>query len=54
MTQALTRLILDLFNAQSSFRQALVLQAGLAVDLSTSELDLRWLLGEDLGPGAPP
>lgn len=41
--------ILDLFNAQSSFRQALVLEAGLAVDLSTAELDLHWLLGEDVG-----
>lgn len=45
--------ILDLFNAQSSFRSALIQQAGLAVDLAAAELDLRWQLGADL-PGATP
>lgn len=47
--------ILDLFNAQTSFRQARTQGAGLRVDLATAEYDLRWLLGEDLtAPGATP
>jgi outer membrane protein len=45
--------ILDLFNAQSSFRQARTQGASIRVDLATAECDLRWLLGEDL-PGATP
>ena len=40
--------ILDLFNAQSAFRAAALQEAALAVDLATAELDLRWLLGEDV------
>lgn len=39
--------ILDLFNAQASFRQARVEGAGLRVELATAEADLRWLLGAD-------
>jgi outer membrane protein len=46
--------ILDLFNAQSAFRQAAIQQASLAVDLATADLDLRWLLGVDVMPGAQP
>ncbi|MEZ4237156.1 MAG: TolC family protein [Myxococcota bacterium] len=41
--------ILDLFNAQSSFRAAAIQEANLTVDLATAELDLVWLLGADLG-----
>ncbi|MEQ1501291.1 MAG: TolC family protein [Myxococcota bacterium] len=44
--------ILDLFNAQSAFRAAAIQEAGLAVDLATAELDLAWLLGEDVTTGA--
>lgn len=40
--------ILDLFDAQSSFRQARTQGASLRVSLTTAEYDLRWLLGEDL------
>jgi outer membrane protein len=43
--------ILDLFNAQAAFRAAAIQEAALAVDLTTAELDLRWLLGEDLLSG---
>jgi outer membrane protein TolC len=39
--------ILDLFNAQTAFRQARIQEAGLAVELATAECDLRWLLGQD-------
>lgn len=47
--------ILDLFNAQSSFRQARTAGATIRVDLATAECDLRWLLGEDLtASGATP
>lgn len=46
--------ILDLFNAQSAFRQAAIQQASLAVDLATADLDLQWLLGLDVTPGAQP
>jgi outer membrane protein len=42
--------ILDLFDAQSAFRQARIGQAGLGVQLATAEYDLRWSLGEDLVP----
>ncbi len=46
--------LLDLFNAQSSFRQARTQGATLRVQLATAEDDLRWLLGEDLNaPGTP-
>ncbi len=46
--------LLDLFNAQSSFRQARTQGATLRVQLATAEYDLRWLLGEDLNaPGTP-
>lgn len=47
--------ILDLFDAQSAFRQARTQGATLRVDLATAEYDLRWLLGDDLTPsGATP
>jgi outer membrane protein TolC len=43
--------ILDLFNAQSSFRQARIGTAALSVQLATAEADLQWLLGD--APAAP-
>lgn len=43
--------ILDLFNAQSSFRQARIGMAALSVQLATAEADLQWLLGD--APAAP-
>jgi outer membrane protein TolC len=48
--------ILDLFDAQSAFRQARTQGAALRVELATAECDLRWMLGEDLGAatGAQP
>ena len=45
--------ILDLFNAQSSFRAAAIQEANLTVDLATAELDLAWLLGEDVSGAKP-
>ncbi len=44
--------ILDLFNAQSSFRSARIQEASLQVQLATAEDDLRWLLGQ-AAPGTP-
>lgn len=47
--------LLDLFNAQTSFRQARTAGASLRVELATAEADLRWLVGEDLtAPGNQP
>lgn len=46
--------LLDLFNAQSSFRQARTQGATLRVQLATAEYDLRWLLGEDLSTSGTP
>jgi outer membrane protein TolC len=47
--------ILDLFDAQASFRQARTQGASLRVELVTAEYDLRWLSGEDLtASGATP
>ena len=46
--------ILDLFNAQSSFRSARSQEAALAVQLATAEDDLLWLLGDELAPGTNP
>ncbi|MEQ1570435.1 MAG: TolC family protein, partial [Myxococcota bacterium] len=43
--------ILDLFNAQAAFRASAIQEAALAVALATAELDLRWLLGDDLLSG---
>ena len=43
--------ILDLFNAQASFREARTQGATLRVDLAIAACDLQWLLGED--PTAP-
>lgn len=43
--------ILDLFDAQAAFRQARIQEASLAVALATAEVDLRWLLGDDLTAG---
>lgn len=40
--------ILDLFNAQASFRQARTAGASLQVDLVLATYDLHWLLGDDL------
>lgn len=46
--------ILDLFNAQASFRSARTQGASLRVQLATAEWDLRWLVGEDLtATGSP-
>ena len=39
--------ILDLFDAQSAFRQARAAGASLQVQLVVAETDLLWLLGED-------
>lgn len=46
--------ILDLFNAQASFRQARTQGASLRVQLATAEYDLRWLSGEPLTPSGTP
>ncbi len=47
--------ILDLFDAQSRFRNARVQRANLRVALITAEYDLRWVTGEDLlAPGNAP
>ena len=43
--------ILDLFNAQASFREARTQGATLRVDLAIAACDLQWLLGQD--PTAP-
>ncbi len=40
--------ILDLFDAQSSYRQALSQQATLSVNRVIAEYDLRWAIGESL------
>lgn len=40
--------ILELFDAQSSFRQARIAEATLRVDLALAEIDLKWQLGQDL------
>jgi outer membrane protein TolC len=40
--------ILDLFDAQSAYRQALNQQAALAVDRVIAEYDLRWAIGEPM------
>ncbi len=40
--------ILELFDAQSSFRQARIAEATLRVNLALAETDLKWQLGQDL------
>lgn len=40
--------ILELFDAQSSFRQARIAEATLRVNLALAEIDLKWQLGQDL------
>ena len=45
--------ILDLFNAQASFREARTQGATLRVDLAIAACDLQWLLGEDPTASGP-